>query len=202
MQLGQHGCSDLVGLDLGVGVQPDLLRVGDHHPADMREEHLDSRRSMPRFQRSTGVCPDCGLIDPKLPLSVREWARDGCGVVHDRHVAAAKAICLGAAGRAPPEPASAKRRQRGLADQGGDLARAGSSLDGSPANIHHPIAAACGLPDAGEWVRTQIRPPAENHQKREDFRVVDGRPAFRSKRRLVTYDRPSRYCDDPLNQLS
>jgi putative transposase len=41
-----------------------------------------------RFQRSTGVCPDRGLIGPKLPLSLREWRCDGCGVPHDRDVAA------------------------------------------------------------------------------------------------------------------
>ena len=44
-----------------------------------------------RFERSTGVCPDCGLIGPKLPLSVRAW-RCECGAEHDRDIAAAKVI--------------------------------------------------------------------------------------------------------------
>lgn len=44
-----------------------------------------------RFERSTGVCPDCGLIGPKLPLNVRAW-RCECGAEHDRDIAAAKVI--------------------------------------------------------------------------------------------------------------
>jgi len=31
----QHRCIDLVGLDLGLGDRPGLLRVGDHHPTHL-----------------------------------------------------------------------------------------------------------------------------------------------------------------------
>jgi hypothetical protein len=34
-QPGQHRRVDLVGLDLGLGDRPGLLRVGDHHPTDV-----------------------------------------------------------------------------------------------------------------------------------------------------------------------
>lgn len=47
----------------------------------------------PRFQRSTGVCPDCGLVGPKLPLGVRSWTCE-CGALHDRDIAAAKVIAI------------------------------------------------------------------------------------------------------------
>lgn len=52
-----------------------------------------------RFERSTGVCPDCGLIGPRLALSVRQW-RCECGAIHDRDIAAAQTILNIAAGRA------------------------------------------------------------------------------------------------------
>jgi putative transposase len=68
---------------------------------------------MPRFQRSTGVCPDCGAAGPRLPLSVREWTCETCGAVHDRDVAAARIILARAVGQALPEPAGAVRRKRG-----------------------------------------------------------------------------------------
>lgn len=47
----------------------------------------------PRFERSTGVCPKCGLVGPKLPLGVRSWACE-CGAHHDRDIAAAKVIAM------------------------------------------------------------------------------------------------------------
>jgi len=53
----------------------------------------------PRFDRSTGVCPDCGIIGHKLPLNVRSWICK-CGKVHDRDQAAAKVIELYTAGKA------------------------------------------------------------------------------------------------------
>ena len=49
-------------------------------------------REMPTFDRSTGVCPECGWVGPRLPLAMREWRCDGCGAMHDRDTAAAKAI--------------------------------------------------------------------------------------------------------------
>jgi hypothetical protein len=47
-ELGQHGCTDRVGVDLGVGDHADLLGVGDHDPADMQGEHLDDGRGIAR----------------------------------------------------------------------------------------------------------------------------------------------------------
>jgi len=96
----------------------------------------------PRFQRSTGVCPDCGLVGAKLPLPVRVWACDGCNAVHDRDVAAARVILGGATvgqpaavGPVRPEPSGANRRKRGYAVHGGVLAQAGASHGGSPSNV-------------------------------------------------------------------
>ncbi len=88
-----------------------------------------------RFARSTGVCPDCDRIGEKLALSVRTWACDGCGSVHDRDVAAARVILSGAVGRASPEPASDTKRKRGFAARGGDRASARSSHGGPPSNV-------------------------------------------------------------------
>ena len=58
----------------------------------------------PRFRRSTGVCPCCDHVGPKLPLSTREWTCTSCGAVHDRDVAAAQVILRGAVGQALPKP--------------------------------------------------------------------------------------------------
>lgn len=55
-------------------------------------------RVVPRFVRTTGVCPDCGVIGKRLPLTVRSWMCQ-CGAVHDRDVAAARVI-LSTAGTA------------------------------------------------------------------------------------------------------
>ena len=88
-----------------------------------------------RFVRSTGVCPDCNLIGGKLALSVRSWACDGCGVVHDRDVAAARVILSGAVPQALREPASDTKRKRGAAVRGGDRASVRSSHGGSPSNV-------------------------------------------------------------------
>jgi putative transposase len=45
-----------------------------------------------RFDRTTGVCPDCGAVGDKLPLGVRTWACEHCGREHDRDIAAARVI--------------------------------------------------------------------------------------------------------------
>ena len=45
-----------------------------------------------RFYPSSKTCSACGVITPKMPLSVREWACAACGVRHDRDVNAAKVI--------------------------------------------------------------------------------------------------------------
>lgn len=44
-----------------------------------------------RYDRSTGVCPDCGAVGKKLALHIRHWTCE-CGAEHDRDVAAAKVI--------------------------------------------------------------------------------------------------------------
>ncbi|ABA58453.1 Transposase [Nitrosococcus oceani ATCC 19707] len=49
---------------------------------------------VPRFQRTTGVCPDCGTVGEKLPLRVRSWTCGHCGSAHDRDIAAARVIDL------------------------------------------------------------------------------------------------------------
>jgi putative transposase len=44
-----------------------------------------------RYDRSTGVCPTCETVGPKLALRIRQWRCD-CGAAHDRDVAAAQVI--------------------------------------------------------------------------------------------------------------
>jgi putative transposase len=52
-----------------------------------------------QWQRTTGVCPDCGHVGPRLSLKVREWQCSCCGAVHDRDIASAKVIAfVGAVG--------------------------------------------------------------------------------------------------------
>jgi putative transposase len=91
-------------------------------------------REMPTFDRSTGVCPACGEVGPRLPLGVRVWRCDGCGAGHDRDVAAAQVILRGAVGRGTPEPAPGTGRKRGPAARGGGRAPARPSHGGPPAN--------------------------------------------------------------------
>jgi putative transposase len=89
-----------------------------------------------RFARSTGVCPDCGLVGPRLRPGIDAWTCSDCGVVHDRDVAAARVILAGAVGRVfTPEPASDTRRKRGAVVRGGDRASARSSHGGPPSNV-------------------------------------------------------------------
>jgi transposase len=45
-----------------------------------------------RFEPTSQVCSACGVKDGPKPLSVREWACGGCGVVHDRDVNAARNV--------------------------------------------------------------------------------------------------------------
>jgi putative transposase len=90
---------------------------------------------MPRFARSTGVCPDCGLIGPKLLLSMRTWQCEGCGAEHDRDVAAARVVLLRAVPQAVREPAEGTRRKRGAAVRGGGRVKARPSHGGPPSNV-------------------------------------------------------------------
>lgn len=88
----------------------------------------------PRFFRSTGVCPSCSHIGPKLSLSIREWRCDCCGAVLDRDVAAAQIILRGAVGQALPEP-SENPRKRSSAVRGGGRTHVRSSHGGSLSNV-------------------------------------------------------------------
>ena len=42
-----------------------------------------------RWFPSSKLCGACGVVREELPLNVREWTCDHCGVVHDRDVNAA-----------------------------------------------------------------------------------------------------------------
>ena len=68
-------------------------------------------REMPTFHRSTGVCPACGEIGPKLPWSVRAWRCEGWGAGHDLDHAAAQVILLGVVPAGSREPAVAMPRK-------------------------------------------------------------------------------------------
>lgn len=87
----------------------------------------------PTFQRSTGVCPDCGLVGPKLPLSVREWKCSGCGAVHDRDVASARVVLKGGKVlQGMEEPAPKERKARFCRVSRGPPGNGRSSGSGSP----------------------------------------------------------------------
>lgn len=60
----------------------------------------------PRFARSTGVCPDCSWVGPRLRPGIQYWICGGCGVRNDRDIAAARVIAAAAelVGAACPEP--------------------------------------------------------------------------------------------------
>ena len=92
-------------------------------------------RTYARFRRSTGVCPETGRIGPKLPLSVREWFCNCCGIRHDRDVAAAQVILGSAVPQALREPALATGSKRGAAVRGGVRASARASHGGPPSNV-------------------------------------------------------------------
>jgi putative transposase len=92
-------------------------------------------REMPTFQRSTGVCPPCGKVGPRLPLAVREWQCEGCGAMHDRDVAAAQVILRDAVAPVRREPAGTSRRKRGAAVVHGLSTSVGGSDDRPPANF-------------------------------------------------------------------
>jgi transposase len=76
-----------------------------------------------------------GQVGGKLALSVRTWACDGCGVIHDRDVAAARVILSGAIPQALRESASGTRRKRGPVVRGGDRAPVRSSHGEPPSNV-------------------------------------------------------------------
>lgn len=88
-----------------------------------------------RFARSTGVCPDCNHVGGKLALSIRSWACENCGVIHDRDVAAARVILNSAVPPVKREPAGTSRRKRGAAVRGGVEAQALAGHGGPPSNV-------------------------------------------------------------------
>ena len=99
-------------------------------------------RVLGRFQRSTGVCPDCTWIGPRLRPGIDTWICGDCGVVHDRDVAASRVILrdatvVRAAGVAPVrrEPVSVLRRKRGAVVGGGIEACASVSHREYTANV-------------------------------------------------------------------
>lgn len=120
--------------DAGLG---ELRRQLAYKSAWARREFCE----MPTFQRSTGVCPDCGLVGPKLPLSVRAWRCAGCDAVHDRDVAAAQVILRCAVPRVHAGTGGESREKRGFAARGGVRARARASHGGPPANVAEARAA-------------------------------------------------------------
>lgn len=69
-----------------------------------------------RFTRSTGVCPQCGTVGPKLEVGIEYWTCAACGVHHDRDIAAAQVILAIAQGTLPTPrrklPVRPKRRDR------------------------------------------------------------------------------------------
>lgn len=92
-------------------------------------------RVYPRFSRSTGVCPVCGMVGRKLALAERRWGCEGCGSAHGRDVAAARVILGGAVGRASPELSAAMPKKRSTAVCGGDRVSVRSSHCGSLPNV-------------------------------------------------------------------
>lgn len=58
-----------------------------------------------RFERSTGCCPDCETVGPRLDRAVQHWTCAVCGIHHERDLAAARWIDL--VGRRSPEPETA-----------------------------------------------------------------------------------------------
>ena len=97
--------------DIGIGELYRQLRYKAHWAGAEIYEH-------PRFARSTGCCPDCGLVGPKLDLRIRWWTCAECGAHHNRDIAAAQWLELCARGArtkvgvACPEPDEAKPRPK------------------------------------------------------------------------------------------
>ena len=127
--------------DIGIGELYRQLRYKAQWAGGEIYEH-------PRFARSTACCPDCGMVDAKLPLRIRRWTCTQCGNQHDRDIAAAEWLELCArnartkVGAACPEPAEAwsqpKRGRLRSAPQPIAAMRSKPSGDlvhgGSPAN--------------------------------------------------------------------
>ncbi len=80
---GQDSCIDRVRLELGLGNQPDLLGVGDHHAPDMRAKHLGHGRRVARRLDHNVVVMGQGrtgeLLQP-VPAHVRPAQPSGLAV--------------------------------------------------------------------------------------------------------------------------
>ena len=93
--------------DIGIGELYRQLRYKAQWAGGEIYEH-------PRFARSTGCCPDCELVGPKLDLKIRHWICTQCGNQHNRDIAAAQWLELCArnarvkVGTAYPEPVEAE----------------------------------------------------------------------------------------------
>lgn len=78
--------------DVGIGtIRRHLQYKCDWYGREFKE--------FPMFRRSTGVCPDCGHVGPKLPLSARTWQCSGCSLLHDRDTASARIVLNGCSTR-------------------------------------------------------------------------------------------------------
>ncbi|MFG2258967.1 RNA-guided endonuclease InsQ/TnpB family protein [Streptomyces mirabilis] len=81
-----------------------------------------------RFFPSSKTCATCGLICDELPLSVREWTCEGCGIRHDRdHNAAQNILAAGLAVSACGAGVRPQRSSSGRAvgnEAGNTMARA------------------------------------------------------------------------------
>lgn len=54
-----------------------------------------------RWAPSSKTCPDCGVVQPEMPLKVREWTCPDCGEHHDRDIAAARNVLMFSTGGRP-----------------------------------------------------------------------------------------------------
>ena len=88
--LANHKLARAIG-DVGLGELTRQIRY-------KAQWHGRQVYEVDQWQRTTGVCPDCGYGGPKLALHVREWQCSCCGAVHDRDIASAKVIASVGAG--------------------------------------------------------------------------------------------------------
>jgi putative transposase len=110
------------------------------------EWHGRELRRMGRFDRSTGCCPDCRTVGPRLEEDIREWICAACGVIHDRDIASARWIALHA--KATPQgiagDAGSVARRRGLGLRRKRACKPAAEAEGA-ANVHR-------LPFIGDFV--------------------------------------------------
>lgn len=93
-----------------------------------------------RFFPSSKTCSGCGHILDKLPLSVREWACQSCGEVHDRDINAAKNIVAAACREFTPISAQANMT--------------GASKDGQSGNVQELLACSIGPVDSVDSINS------------------------------------------------